>query len=126
MKKSIEKVLAYLNAAPLPHGLAAFGTTIVTNNISNGDLGKAVINSIPIVINEFVAVWKYRDYKRLDKALSEHGFDERIAKPYLASPCGRHIARAISNKYKCREELNKLMDKYEIMPFSWPLRMIDE
>ena len=113
MKKTIERIKNYLDAAPIPHGFAAFGLANVLIHSLYTNWQLAVANAVPAVLNEAAAVLTYHRYKKLDKHFNEKGFDERLIRPYLSSPCGKHIAKIISKKYNCKEKLEEAIKEYD-------------
>ena len=71
---------------------------------SQGNIGAGVTNTLTalanigcFLFNEYLAIGKMQEYRKVKSALDEHGWDERIIEPKSHSWCQRNMVQIASD-----------------------------
>jgi len=99
MRKLLEDIIAYGKVGwtfHIPTLVSATGLIYLLNRFGNLSDFYPLISLIGI--SEAFSVQRFIKYKRLEGKIDKYGFKERIIKPYLASPCGRLMAKMACQK----------------------------
>lgn len=57
-----------------------------------------------------MAVRQYVLMNRLENAIEEHGYDSRLAKPFMKTYCGRKIVKRVLDKNNLSDEYKSLTE----------------
>ena len=112
MAKTLDKILKFFQVSPVQQivslGLSAPGTAIYSylsiENYSQGNTGAGIANAFGVFLNigcflfnEYLAIGKMQEYRKVKSALDEHGWDERIIEPKSHSWCQRNMVQIASD-----------------------------
>lgn len=109
--KALNNIVNYLYVGAIPNIISAFSVGSTISNAMEGDRGGLVWGLIAVGCNTAMGALKYEEYKKVRKALEEHGWDERLVKPKTYSLCQRHAARQAAKHTGYISEFDDFMEK---------------
>lgn len=119
--KTIDKLISYFNVGIVPNSIGAsnIGATVLC--AAREDMIGLVANLIFGAYNTALGVLKYKEYKKVKRALEEHGFDERLVETMAHSWCQRHAARLAAEETGSLFQFNEFIRKegyrwYHVLP----------
>jgi hypothetical protein len=137
MADTLDKIVTFFRVSPAQQvialGMSTPATVLSTysaiENYSQGNIGAGVTNTLIalanigcFLFNEYLAIGKMQEYRKVKSALDDHGWDERIIEPKSHSWCQRNMAQVASEDSgfgnEAREYLkDKGYKRYNFIPY---------
>ncbi len=112
MANTLDKIVTFFKVSPVQQAVAlgfstpaaalsSYGTieAYSQGKIGAGSLGTfiALVNIGSFLLNEYLAIGKMQEYRKVKSALDKRGWDERIIEPKSHSWCQRNMAQVASD-----------------------------
>lgn len=96
----LDDLATYVTAGIFPNAIGILGALSLpmVADLSNGDALTMLAFSVPPALNLGLGYARYRDYRRLRGAFARHGWDERLARPFMDSWCHRQAVRTAARE----------------------------
>lgn len=96
----LNDLATYVTAGIVPNTVGILGALSLpmVADLSNGHALTMIAFSVPPALNLGLGYARYRDYRRIRGALARHGWDERLARPFMDSWCHRQAVRAAARE----------------------------
>ncbi len=91
--KSLNSIINYFNVGIAPNSFGALGAGVAVLDARAGYIPGLVLSLAITSYNLTMGMLKYREYKKVKRALGKRGWDDRLIEPMAHSWCQRHAAR---------------------------------